>query len=79
MEDYIIINSENVKGSDPNGAYFEFLISSSDKLSSVPTNSECLGCLPRPGSVVVCLDPVSLYALDIDRTWALVYEKESEG
>lgn len=77
--DYTVMNSENIKGSDKNGAYFEFLIDSTAKLSSVPTNSECLGCKPRAGSVTVCLDPVSLYALSNELEWVKVYEKESES
>lgn len=77
--DYSVINSANIKGNDKEGAYFEFLIDSADKLSSVPTNSECLGCKPRAGSVTVCLDPVSLYALSNELEWVKVYEKESEA
>lgn len=77
--DYTIMNSENIKGNDAGGAYFEFLIDSVDKLSSVPTNSECLGCKPRAGSVTVCLDPISLYALSNELDWVKVYEKESEA
>ena len=76
--DYTVMNSESVKGSDKNGAYFEFLIDAVAKLSSVPTNSECLGCKPRAGSVTVCLNPVSLYTLSNEHEWVKVYEKESE-
>lgn len=77
--DYTVMNSENIKGNDAGGAYFEFLIDSAAKLTSVPTNSECLGCKPRAGSVTVCLDPVSLYALSNELNWVKVYEKESES
>ena len=77
--DYTVMNSENIKGADKNGAYFEFLIDSVAKLNSVPTNSECLGCKPRAGSVTVCLDPISLYALSNELAWVKVYEKESES
>ena len=77
--DYTVMNSENIKGSDTRGAYFEFLIDSADKLSSVPTDSECLGCKPRAGSVTVCLNPISLYALSNELEWVKVYEKEPES
>ena len=76
---FTVINSQNIKGSDAKGAYFEFLIDSATDLSSVPTNSECLGCKPRAGSVTVCLDPISLYALSNELEWVKVYEKESES
>lgn len=76
--DYTIMNSENIKGNDTGGAYFEFLIDNAAKLTSVPTNSECLGCKPRAGSVTVCLNPISLYALSNALEWVKVYEKESE-
>lgn len=74
--DYIIMNSDNIKGSDEHGAYFEFMITDKNKLNKVPTNAQVLGCVPRPGSVVVCLSPISLYALTPERAWALIYEKE---
>lgn len=74
---YIVMNSDNIKGSDEHGAYFEFMITSVNKLSTVPTNAEVLGCVPRPGSVTVCLSPLSLYALSPERTWEKVYEKEA--
>lgn len=74
--DYIIMNSDNIKGSDEHGAYFEFMITDKTKLNKVPTNAAVLGCVPRPGSVIVCLSPISLYALSPERAWELVYEKE---
>ena len=75
--DYIIMNSDNIKGSDEHGAYFEFMVTSKSQLANVPTDGEVLGCTPRPGSVVVCLSPISLYALSPERTWELIYEKEA--
>lgn len=75
--DYIIMNSDNIKGSDEHGAYFEFMIMNKNLLNKVPTNAAVLGCVPRPGSVVVCLSPISLYALSLERTWELIYEKEA--
>lgn len=75
--DYTIMNSENIKGSDAGGAYFEFLIDSSDKLTSVPTDTIVLGCRPRAGSVVLCLDPLSIYLLSNAREWQKVWETEA--
>lgn len=74
--DYVIMNSDNIKGSDEHGAYFEFMITNISNLDKVPTNAAVLGCVPRPGSVIVCLSPISLYALSPERTWELIYEKE---
>ena len=74
--DYTIMNSENIKGSDTGGAYFEFLIDSSDKLTAVPTDGVILGCRPRPGSIVLCLDTLSIYLLSNARQWQKVWETE---
>lgn len=76
-ESYTIMNSENVKGSDKGGAYFEFLIDSSDKLTDVPTDGVVLGCRPRAGSVVLCLNPLSIYLLSNAREWQKVWETEA--
>lgn len=75
--DYTIMNSENIKGSDAGGAYFEFLIDSSDKLASVPTDGVVLGCRPRPSSVVLCLNPLSIYMLNNAREWQKIWETEA--
>lgn len=63
---------------DEDGRYVEFVVDTTDDISTLPTGNESDTKLvkPRPGSMAVCTGNRSLYILSNARVWVLFAEDQ---
>lgn len=75
MDDYEIIRKDPAPGFDHLGCYTEYICDATAKVASVPTgaNEDGRQLRPRPGSMLICTNPPSLYTLNTQRVWTKLW------